>query len=249
MKKWKCSICGYVHEGDVPPEECPLCKASTEKFEEVVEKSAGRRWKCTICGYIHEEDAPPEECPICKAGPDKFVEVDAEGNELSAQEQPAAAAADTRSGQKQRPSLLVRMILKFHIHPISVHMPNGLLPVAVMFLAISIFLGIQSLETAAFYNLVFVLVTMPLVLLTGFLEWQNRYRGAKTLIFFTKIACSVTVTATLITLVVWRFIEPGVAQADSPFRLIYFGIAAVMLAATAIAGHLGGKLVFGGRGR
>ncbi len=245
MKKWKCTVCGYIHEGDAPPEECPLCKAPAEKFEEVVAEGDKRRWKCTICGYIHEGSGPPEECPICKAGPDKFVEVDAEGNEIAAAAQPAAKGK--KSVQQDRPSLLTRLIMKFHVHPISVHMPNGILPVAVIFLAISIFLGIQSFEAAAYYNMVFVLFTMPVVLLTGYLEWKNRYKGAKTFIFFTKIICSVIVTVSLVILVVWRFVEPGVVGGDSPFRLIYFGIAAVMLAATGIAGHLGGKLVFGTR--
>ena len=35
MKKWVCSVCGYVHEGDVPPEKCPVCKVPAEKFNEV----------------------------------------------------------------------------------------------------------------------------------------------------------------------------------------------------------------------
>lgn len=34
MKKWVCSICGYVHEGDTPPEKCPQCKSPAEKFNE-----------------------------------------------------------------------------------------------------------------------------------------------------------------------------------------------------------------------
>ena len=37
MKKWVCTICGYVHEGDSPPEKCPQCGAPAEKFEEQVE--------------------------------------------------------------------------------------------------------------------------------------------------------------------------------------------------------------------
>ncbi|MCR5389824.1 MAG: NADH peroxidase [Lachnospiraceae bacterium] len=32
MAKWVCPICGYVHEGDTPPESCPVCKAPGEKF-------------------------------------------------------------------------------------------------------------------------------------------------------------------------------------------------------------------------
>ena len=35
MKKFICTVCGYVHEGDAPPEFCPVCKASSSKFEEM----------------------------------------------------------------------------------------------------------------------------------------------------------------------------------------------------------------------
>ena len=34
MKKFVCTICGYVHEGDTPPEFCPICKAPASKFKE-----------------------------------------------------------------------------------------------------------------------------------------------------------------------------------------------------------------------
>lgn len=34
MKKFVCSICGYVHEGDSAPEACPVCKAPASKFSE-----------------------------------------------------------------------------------------------------------------------------------------------------------------------------------------------------------------------
>ncbi|MCR4788067.1 MAG: NADH peroxidase [Lachnospiraceae bacterium] len=30
--KYVCSICGYVHEGNEPPEKCPQCQAPKEKF-------------------------------------------------------------------------------------------------------------------------------------------------------------------------------------------------------------------------
>ena len=36
-KKWKCSVCGEIVEGDTPPAQCPLCKQPAEKFTEVVE--------------------------------------------------------------------------------------------------------------------------------------------------------------------------------------------------------------------
>ncbi len=33
MKKWVCTVCGYVYEGENPPEECPICKAPASKFQ------------------------------------------------------------------------------------------------------------------------------------------------------------------------------------------------------------------------
>lgn len=35
MKKWKCTVCGYIYEGEELPEKCPVCNAPQEKFEEV----------------------------------------------------------------------------------------------------------------------------------------------------------------------------------------------------------------------
>ena len=33
MAKWVCSVCGYVYEGDNPPDECPVCHVPAEKFK------------------------------------------------------------------------------------------------------------------------------------------------------------------------------------------------------------------------
>ena len=41
MKKFVCSICGYVHEGDSAPEKCPQCGAPASKF---VEQTGEKNW-------------------------------------------------------------------------------------------------------------------------------------------------------------------------------------------------------------
>ena len=33
--KWRCTVCGYVHIGDEPPEVCPICNAPKDKFEKI----------------------------------------------------------------------------------------------------------------------------------------------------------------------------------------------------------------------
>ena len=41
MKKFVCTICGYVHEGDTAPDACPQCKAPASKF---TEQKEGMTW-------------------------------------------------------------------------------------------------------------------------------------------------------------------------------------------------------------
>ena len=41
MKKFVCTVCGYVFEGEAAPEFCPICKAPAEKFKE---QSAEKTW-------------------------------------------------------------------------------------------------------------------------------------------------------------------------------------------------------------
>ena len=135
--------------------------------------------------------------------------------------------------------------MKHHLHPIAVHTPNGVLPVALVFLALAMVFGWSGFETAAFFNLVFVLLTMPFVIATGVIAWQDRYKGAMTKIFGLKIGASIVVCATLLALVVWRLVDPEVAS--SAGRWTYLVICLVSVAGAGLAGHMGGKLVFGGR--
>lgn len=39
MAKWKCTVCGYIYEGDTPPETCPVCKQPKERFVKLEEES------------------------------------------------------------------------------------------------------------------------------------------------------------------------------------------------------------------
>ena len=41
MKKFVCTVCGYVHEGEAAPANCPVCKVPAEKFNE---QKGDREW-------------------------------------------------------------------------------------------------------------------------------------------------------------------------------------------------------------
>ena len=40
-KKFRCKVCGYVHEGDKAPEKCPVCSAPASEFEELAAEKKG----------------------------------------------------------------------------------------------------------------------------------------------------------------------------------------------------------------
>lgn len=69
-RKWKCRVCGYIYEGDNPPDECPICHMDSSYFDPV------KKWKCRICGYICEDVNPPADCPICHKDSSYFDEIE-----------------------------------------------------------------------------------------------------------------------------------------------------------------------------
>ena len=206
-----------------------------------------------VCGYIHSGDEPPEQCPVCKAPKSKFVEIDAQGTTIAPPTEKPLQQAQVENIQPAGTSsptsrnIMADLVLRHHLHPILVHTPNGLIPVIVVFMLLHIILHIQGVEKAAFFNIVFVLLVMPAVMITGYMEWKNRYNKAKTVLFFTKIFCSLIVFVSVLILAGWRFINPEVVAEGSPTKWIYFSVCLIMLGAAGIAGHLGGKLVFGSR--
>lgn len=74
---WTCTVCGYVHTGDAPPAECPVCGAAASAFERTPTEVAAAapivmQWECAVCGYVHDGPNPPAECPVCGADASQF---------------------------------------------------------------------------------------------------------------------------------------------------------------------------------
>ena len=87
QRTWICETCGYEHTGETPPDECPICGAGPEEFEQQeAAEPASKTWICQVCGYEHEGLEPPDECPDCGAQADEFV---AEGDADSNKREPA----------------------------------------------------------------------------------------------------------------------------------------------------------------
>lgn len=271
--QWKCPVCGYVRSGDRPEEPCPVCGAAAERFvsldgspaaPEKVEAAATRempsradrqerKWRCTVCGYIHTGPEPPEKCPVCGSDRSVFVEIAAEKAPKAPQPAGRPTRADTPVSEKtaqppssvwmQRFEMIRQKMVELHAHPISVHIPNGLLPIAVLFLLLSMVFDSQSLSKASFYNLIVVALAMPGVLFSGYNDWQKRFGGHMTSVFMIKMTCGGIIAAGSFLLVLWRLVSPAVASAGSSGRWAYLFVHLVLLAAAMMAGYQGGKLV------
>jgi len=215
MKVWQCSICKYIHKGENPPEKCPVCGADASKFVEI-------------------NKAPMPEKPIKKETPAVKSGID----RPEKKEVPGPAPAIKETGFEKIKSLL----LKHHAHPISVHSPNGILPVVVLLWLMAWVFASDLFPRVAFINMIFVVVSLPFVIFTGVLEWKKKYNAALTIIFKLKImAATLTIVSCTISLI-WYLIDPQIIS--SPKAWVFILVNIIMLIAVGIAGHIGGKLVF-----
>ncbi|MDH3349611.1 MAG: rubredoxin-type Fe(Cys)4 protein [Desulfobulbaceae bacterium] len=207
-----------------------------------------KKWQCRVCGYIHEGNEPPEKCPICDADATEFFLVNPkEEEDLSPIAIDSVPVAEKLSFGGRSFDILTDQIYKNHLHPITVHFPNGVLPAAVIFVVLSILLNHNCLQEAAYYNLILVTLTLPIVLFSGYVSWCKKYNKAMTKIFIIKITSAAICSSAAIILVIWRYNDPTIMDATSSTRWLFVLINIVMLAAAGLAGHLGGKLLFSNR--
>jgi len=199
-----------------------------------------KKWRCSVCNYIHEGDEPPQKCPVCGAEKDKFIDITESNIEYESGTR-MAIQEDNSSSMVEK---ITALIVEKHVHPISVHSPNGIIPMAVLFLTLAVFFQLSAFESAAYFSMIFVLLNMPPVLLSGYLTWQKKYKGAKTSLFRMKIAASCVATVILFGLILWKIVQPDVLSDTSLDRFIFLFWAIVMFAAIGVAGNLGGRLVF-----
>lgn len=132
-----------------------------------------------------------------------------------------------------------------HLHPIFVHFPQALFPVA--FGAFSLYLatGVREFESGAFVCALFGASAAPVTTATGFLDWWNRYQAYMTSVFRIKIAGSFVLMALAASAVLLRAFHPDLAVLPlAGLGWLYFGLLAACTATCVVVGYYGGKLVF-----
>jgi len=153
----------------------------------------------------------------------------------------------TDNNQEQKQGIIrfaLNMMVKHHLHPISVHIPNGMLPFTVIFIVLATVFDLDILYKVSFINLAAIVLTLPIVLFTGIVEWQIKYGGKLTKIFKQKIISAIAVSILTIVLLAWCVVYPMNSDTPNLIRYAYALVALILLIPTIIAGNIGGKLVF-----
>ena len=219
MKKWKCSVCGYIHKGNEPPEKCPVCGADKSKFSLAESDTSALAKDTNINGDTQTKNTSKEQTKETGKVLNRINVIDKYPN-------------------------FTKLLTKYHLHPITVHIPNGVLPLSVLFTIIAIIFNNNSFATASNVNMIFVFFSMPLVLFSGYIDWINRYGGKMTKIFRIKIWCGISVTVLTFILVVWRIIQPDILSKGFSSNTLFIFIHFMVLIIATVAGFYGGKLVF-----
>ena len=211
MKVWQCSVCKYIHRGNMPPAKCPVCNVGSKKFKEIAESSIPEK-------IIRRNQSPKKKT----------------GNQPLPQESKVSKEAPVVDLDKKTFfDNMKNFLIKHHAHPVSVHTPNGILPVAVLLWVLSWIFDSQLMAKVAAINMIFVIVALPFVIFTGVLEWQKKYNSAMTLIFKLKILSAALTTVTCAISLIWYFLDPNILI--TPKGWIFIVINVIMLAAAGIA--------------
>ena len=108
MRKWKCTVCGYIHIGDEPPDECPVCGADRSDFVE-------------ITGVIEASET---------------AEAEMLGEEPAGIETAGSAPVSVEPNDTAQVTLfdkLTDLMLEKHMHPIAVQLPPTVLSLRLLF--------------------------------------------------------------------------------------------------------------------
>lgn len=133
----------------------------------------------------------------------------------------------------------------FYAHPMFVHFPQALFPVAFASFLLYLATGVSEFEVGTFVAAGFGAVATPVTTLTGFIDWKVRYKGYMTPVFRIKITGAFVLMALSIPAALLRLSTPEAALLPlSGTGWLYAALLTGCAATCVVLGYYGGKLVF-----
>ncbi|NMW20973.1 MAG: hypothetical protein HKK67_04955 [Chlorobiaceae bacterium] len=139
-------------------------------------------------------------------------------------------------------SLLKEMKKTFLFHAIAAHFSNGLIPVSVLYLLLTLSTGSIYFEHTVEHLILIVILAIPVSFISGIYDWKKKYRGAKAPIFIKKIRLSALLFLLCISAVTIRLSIPNIMTLHGIEHWLYIILLFSMLPVVTLLGHYGGKL-------
>ncbi len=147
----------------------------------------------------------------------------------------------------KKTSLLQEMKKTFFLHAIAAHFSNGLIPVAVLYLLLTLPGGDPYFEHTVEHLIIISLMAIPVSFVSGLYDWKTKYKAAKGPVFLKKIRLSIVLFVLAGMTVSIRIGIPDVMYQAGMMHWLYIVMLLAMLPVVTLLGHYGGKLASASR--
>ena len=132
----------------------------------------------------------------------------------------------------------------FIFHAVASHFVNGLVPVAVLFMLLTLVTADSYLEHTVFHLICVASIAAPVSLLSGIRDWRAKFHGGHAPIFYHKIKLSISLTILCAAVIAIRVVCHDPIAAGGRIAWLYIGCISLTLPVVVLLGHLGGKLAY-----
>lgn len=136
------------------------------------------------------------------------------------------------------------MYTTFILHAVISHFTNGLLPVAVLFLVLTLVTGDAYFEHTVLHLVVMSSCTIPIAFISGIRDWRIKFHGRRAPIFYIKISLSIILLLLSVLVISLRLIHLDILAGHGGLKWLYLGGLVSMLPIVVLIGHYGGKLAY-----
>lgn len=144
-------------------------------------------------------------------------------------------------------TLLKNIFQTFIFHAVASHFINGLVPVAVLFMLLTLTTSDPYFEHTVIHLFYISATAIPISFISGIRDWRIKFHGGRAPIFYRKIKLSIILAVLCFTVISIRLAVPNPLAAGGWISLLYGGCILVALPVVVLLGHFGGKLAYAAR--
>jgi uncharacterized membrane protein len=137
-----------------------------------------------------------------------------------------------------------KMYDTFIFHAVASHFVNGLVPVSVLFMLLTLTTGDPYFEHTVIHLIYIAAITIPFSFLSGIRDWRIKFQRRRAPIFYRKIGLSIVLALLCAVVVSIRLVCSNPLAASGEIAWMYGGCIFMTLPVVVLLGHFGGKLAY-----